>query len=317
MSARNRRSSSSCPGSRGRRKLRALARGAAPRRSRPGFRAAGSSNRCASAAQRGERADIRITAVPGKDVVVLHIAGGPALVLHPESARDLLLAQAASQASRERRWRQRSRARRSPGSGRACSGRDWNRPRRTRSAATGCAGKRAARRPSRSSPASARTPPRISRRRKSFVASMRKSIRAFPSSRLNPAQAQGHRRRRCRNCLHPTASRCWSCCTARSVDTSGTFGKLWMQHPQHVDRCSITTGSGYIGFEHPTLGDSPIENALALRERVRDRSAPAPCLPIPVAASWPRCSRAFVRTPAWGRTTLRSSKEPYRAQRER
>ena len=32
----------------------------------------------------------------GDDVVVLHVVGGPALVLHPESARDLLLAQVRS-----------------------------------------------------------------------------------------------------------------------------------------------------------------------------------------------------------------------------
>ena len=33
------------------------------------------------------------TAVPGEDVVVLHIDGGPSLVLHPENARDLLRSQ--------------------------------------------------------------------------------------------------------------------------------------------------------------------------------------------------------------------------------
>ena len=44
-------------------------------------------------AQRGGARDIRMVAIPGEDVVVLHVAGGPALVLHPESARDLLLAQ--------------------------------------------------------------------------------------------------------------------------------------------------------------------------------------------------------------------------------
>jgi hypothetical protein len=43
--------------------------------------------------QRGRSGDVRITAIPGKDVVVLHVVGGPALVLHPQTARDLLLAQ--------------------------------------------------------------------------------------------------------------------------------------------------------------------------------------------------------------------------------
>ena len=37
--------------------------------------------------------DVRMEAVPGQDAVVVHIAGGPALWLHPEHARDLLRAQ--------------------------------------------------------------------------------------------------------------------------------------------------------------------------------------------------------------------------------
>ena len=44
-------------------------------------------------AQRAGGQPHRLTARPGQDVVVLHLAGGPSLVLHPESARDLLLAQ--------------------------------------------------------------------------------------------------------------------------------------------------------------------------------------------------------------------------------
>jgi CHAT domain-containing protein/pimeloyl-ACP methyl ester carboxylesterase len=39
---------------------------------------------------------VRVIARPGEDVVVLTIAGGPTLVLHPEDARDLMQAQAAS-----------------------------------------------------------------------------------------------------------------------------------------------------------------------------------------------------------------------------
>src|SRR5690349_1694403 len=44
-------------------------------------------------AQRAGGAAVRVQAVPGEDVVVLHIAGGPALTLHPLNARDLMLAQ--------------------------------------------------------------------------------------------------------------------------------------------------------------------------------------------------------------------------------
>src|SRR6185295_7298655 len=45
------------------------------------------------AARRGEGSDVRVTATPGEDVVVLHIENGPSLILHPENARDLILAQ--------------------------------------------------------------------------------------------------------------------------------------------------------------------------------------------------------------------------------
>ena len=38
-------------------------------------------------------ATVRVEAVPGRDVVVLRLQGGPTLVLHPENARDLMLAQ--------------------------------------------------------------------------------------------------------------------------------------------------------------------------------------------------------------------------------
>ena len=39
-------------------------------------------------AQRGVGGEVSLTAVPEDDVVVLEIADGPALVLHPETARD-------------------------------------------------------------------------------------------------------------------------------------------------------------------------------------------------------------------------------------
>ena len=44
--------------------------------------------------QRDGGAPVRVTARPGEDVVVLTIANGPTLVLHPEDARDLMRAQA-------------------------------------------------------------------------------------------------------------------------------------------------------------------------------------------------------------------------------
>ena len=44
-------------------------------------------------ARRGAGDAVRIAARPGDDIVVLHIANGPALYLHPENARELMRAQ--------------------------------------------------------------------------------------------------------------------------------------------------------------------------------------------------------------------------------
>jgi hypothetical protein len=45
---------------------------------------------------RGNGEPVRVVARPGEDVVVLSVANGPTLVLHPADARDLMLAQSAS-----------------------------------------------------------------------------------------------------------------------------------------------------------------------------------------------------------------------------
>ena len=44
-------------------------------------------------ATRAGATPVRVSATPGEDVVVLEIANGPTLVLNPEDARDLMLAQ--------------------------------------------------------------------------------------------------------------------------------------------------------------------------------------------------------------------------------
>jgi hypothetical protein len=51
-------------------------------------------------AARGAGGEVRVQAVPGEDVVLLHLGGGPTLVLHPETARDLMQAQAENVRSR-------------------------------------------------------------------------------------------------------------------------------------------------------------------------------------------------------------------------
>ena len=46
--------------------------------------------------QRGSGEPVRVSARPGEDVVVLSVANGPTLILHPADARDLMLAQSAA-----------------------------------------------------------------------------------------------------------------------------------------------------------------------------------------------------------------------------
>ncbi|SAL86430.1 hypothetical protein AWB68_08025 [Caballeronia choica] len=47
-------------------------------------------------------------------------------------------------------------------------------------------------------------------------------------------------------------------------DTSASFGKLWSEHPEHVDKLFETYGDSVYALDHPTLGVSPIQNALTL-----------------------------------------------------
>ena len=54
--------------------------------------------------------------------------------------------------------------------------------------------------------------------------------------------------------------------------TSGSFGKLWSQHPQHV-RALFTKYAGRVyGLEHPTLGVSPIRQRAGARAALARRA---------------------------------------------
>ncbi len=48
--------------------------------------------------------------------------------------------------------------------------------------------------------------------------------------------------------------------------TAGTFCKLWINHPDHVRSLFKQYGDRVYGLDHPTLGVSPIANALTLAE---------------------------------------------------
>jgi hypothetical protein len=209
-------------------------------------------------AQRGPgESNIQTQAVPGEDIVVVDIAGGPSLWLHPETARDLLESQYDPLLAREvaplgagevrvparLRWRLEDATPVSPV---------------TRSflgdvqvqavhVITGIVEDQAA----------------------DFVAS--KVVRAFDSQvdpgvyRLRPDSLdslQGHPKSLIADgdevslvLIHGTFSQ-----------TLGTFGKLWTEHPQIVDQLFKSFRNRVYALDHPTLGASPIANAVTLAE---------------------------------------------------
>ena len=241
-----------------------LARGAAPTSLPAGLPRGKVRQSVRVAAHRGEGADIRLAATPGKDVVVLHIAGGPVLVLHPEHARDLLLAQGGVGRSRDGVGRNELAARRGPGSGQlAVAGPGVV-------AAARCppssAGKRAGR-------GHRHRHRRRQGHRSGFrgVGSRSTSRFAGGSRRLSSSRPESLPK------LKGTASPLSQLGAPDGepllvlvhgtfCDTSGTFGKLWLQHPERVKALFDHYGQRVFGFEHPTLGVGPIENALALAD---------------------------------------------------
>jgi tetratricopeptide (TPR) repeat protein len=239
----------------------------------PGVRAEGSTRgACAAAsisrgrlkasvtvtAQRGAGdSDIRTQAVPGEDIVIVDIAGGPSLWLHPETARDLLESQHDPLIAREAaplgagevrvparlRWRLEDAVSVSPV---------------TRSflgdvqvqavhVITGFVEDKAA----------------------DFVAS--KVVQAFDSQvdpgvyRLQPGALEPLKGRATSPVadgdeaslvlIHGTFSQ-----------TLGTFGRLWTEHPQLVGTLFRSFRDRVYALDHPTLGASPIANAITLAE---------------------------------------------------
>lgn len=241
----------------------ALRGGAAP----AGVPAAGAPGRIKQSVRIGlQRAggggEVRVTAVPGEDIVRLHLAGGPALTLHPETARDLLLAQG-----------------------------DARRGAATRSGAPAAP------------PAEVRVPAQLQWRGLEAGVATRGAARGFlgdvllaaidvvagratdaaadfAASRVVQrvdAQVDAGVYRLQPEALAPLKGTGGALAQIGAVDapqlvfvhgtfsnTAGTFGKLWSEHPQRV-RALFERYRGEVhALDHPTLGASPIDNALML-----------------------------------------------------
>jgi hypothetical protein len=204
---------------------------------------------------RGSDAGILVAAAPG-DVVVIHIANGPSLMLHPDNARDLLMAQqgGAPAASRD---------------GAAApylqvpSSLGWelpNAPVRQRGAIdkviiagfdvlTGVSSTSAAN--ATAGVVVAKVDDQVDAGVYRLAPNELKPLKGSGAKLASiPAPADGAP---LLVLLHGTFS-----------NTSGTFGKLWEQHAPMVNQLFDRYARQVYGFDHPTLGESPINNALVL-----------------------------------------------------
>ncbi|MGC4078922.1 MAG: CHAT domain-containing protein [Rubrivivax sp.] len=206
----------------------------------------------------GERQ--RLVARIGEDAVALHLAGGPVLVLHPENARDLLFAQAgAAQATR--------------GADPAAAG-EIEVPATLRWAGLEpLAATRGLALPEGAAvdaveiltdlvraPLADAAVEAIARHVDGQAGDAVYALEpgALAALKGRPACAAGSIGARADGgpllvLAHGTF-----------VDTESTFSKLWSEHPQGVQRLFEHYGGRVYALDHPTLGASPVRNALTL-----------------------------------------------------
>lgn len=199
-------------------------------------------------------AEQRVAAEPGRDVVVLRLAGGPALVLHPQHARDLLRAQQSSGGATrsaddavavptELRWRGVDRGSAPASRGLLgnvlLAGLDIVRDSGGESLADRAADALAAR-------VDAQVRPGLY------------ALRADALPRLKDSDAKPL-------ASVPTADRPLLVLVHGTFSNSAAaFAKLWTAHPQRVAVLFAHYRERVYGFDHPTLQASPVANALAL-----------------------------------------------------
>jgi hypothetical protein len=204
---------------------------------------------------------VRMSAVPGEDAVVVHIAGGPALWLHPEHARELLMGQ--QEPARERGAVDRAPR---PGEVRIPVRLQWRLEEAdpARGATRGFLGDVLVQ-------AVDVITGLVTDKAADFVASQ--VVEQF-DSRVDPGvyrlNADKLTSLKGQSPAAVTASGSHSLVLVHGTfsETSGTFGKLWTDHPQLVRRLFSAYGGRVYGLDHPTLGASPIANAITLAEAV-------------------------------------------------
>ena len=209
--------------------------------------------------QRGGAEPVRVTARPGDDVVVLSIANGPTLYLHPQDARDLLRAQSAGASRSAVNAADDSEVVVSPQLG-------WPglEAGATRGATRGWMGQAVlsafelitglAKDPAAKLAAAAIT--------KKVDDAVDAGVYELSAAALEPLKGSGRKRD-----TVPAAADGGPLLVlvhGTFVDSVSTFGKLWTLHPQTVRDLFQHYGDRVYALDHPTMGQSPIANALTL-----------------------------------------------------
>ena len=216
-------------------------------------------------ARRAGGESVRVSAVPGEDVVVLRLAGGPVLTLHPETARDLMLGQGGAQRSGaagaatapgevavpvQLRWRGLEQA--APTRGAGFMGDVLL---QAFEVITGFA------------------KDSLEDRAADFVASqvvaqvdgqVDAGVYALQRESLSALKGSGHKLARVPAPANAAAQPLLVLVHGTFVDTFSTFGKLWAVHPQRVNELFTAYDGRVYALDHPTVGVSPIANALTL-----------------------------------------------------
>jgi hypothetical protein len=216
--------------------------------------------------QRSGGEPVRVTARPGQDVVVLSIANGPTLVLHPADARDLMQAQSGATRSALAAPAGRGRGAAGPGEVEVPTQLGWPglEAQGTRGNTRGWMGQALL------SSFQVLTGVATDAAVKLVVAAATKKVDGkveagvyrLSADALEPLKGSGRKLDAVPAAddggpmlvlVHGTFS-----------DTVGTFAKLWTLHNATVRQLFSSYGDRVYGLDHPTLGASPIANALTL-----------------------------------------------------
>ena len=201
--------------------------------------------------QRDGGVPVRATAVPGEDIVALHIEDGPVLLLHPATARDLLRGATPSQrgdatadvpVTVQLQW---------PGADAAATTRDLSDLAHVVVSGfqviTGLFKDKAV------DFAASQVVQRVD-------GQVDAGVYALQADKLDKLKDSGHKLAQ----IPPSASPLLVLMHGTFVDTASTFQKLWAGHRGGVDKLFAQYAGRVYALDHPTLGASPIANARTL-----------------------------------------------------